>query len=171
MIYKALTIKPEYADLILSGAKRIENRSWGENVRGTILLHRGGKGGAIVAAMEIVDVITPEEALSRYPEQAPYISGPLCWVIGSVTKIKPVPCRGSLSLWKIEMEVIMQSECVFCGNAFQAANDDDSCAACSDAEFKIRTWCEAFNRDYESYKCDGVHDEAVQKKLIEWRDK
>jgi len=69
------------------------------------LLARNGlgviQGGAIIAVMDIVEVITWEEALARYPDQDQYISGPLCWVIGSVRQLpEPIPCPGRLSLWE-----------------------------------------------------------------------
>jgi hypothetical protein len=98
---RALSIRDPHASQILSGEKRIENRSWGERVRGPIALHRCGKGGAIIGVMEITEVIGWEEALARYPDQDAYISGPLCWVIGSVRQLpEPIPCPGRLSLWE-----------------------------------------------------------------------
>lgn len=96
---KALSIREPFASLIADGKKRIENRSWGINVRGYIAVHRCGKDGAIIGVMHISDVVTRDRALKLYPEQAEYISGPLCWVIESFTPCTPVPCVGRLSLW------------------------------------------------------------------------
>lgn len=96
---KALSVREPFASQIASGKKRIENRSWGERVRGDVALHRCGPGGAIIGVMRISDVVTRERALELYPDQAEYIIGPLCWVIESFTAYPPVPCAGRLSLW------------------------------------------------------------------------
>ena len=99
-IIKALSIRDPYATQIAAGKKRIENRSWGSNIRGQIALHRCGKNGELLGVMNISDVISWEDALERYPEQDEFIGGPLCWVIDSFTPCPPVPCKGRLSLWE-----------------------------------------------------------------------
>jgi hypothetical protein len=106
---KCLTIKPKWCDLITSGKKFIENRSWGKNVRGQICIHRGaekGKQGVIIATAYVADVITKEEALKQFPEQAEYITGPLCWVLDNVTPVEPIPCKGKLSLWEFDEKLL-----------------------------------------------------------------
>ena len=98
----ALSVREPYATQIARRKKRIENRTWGEKVRGPVALHRCGKGGAIIGVMEIERVITAKQARIQYPKQAEYISGPLCWVIKSFRKCDPIPCKGKLKLWKCE---------------------------------------------------------------------
>ncbi len=98
-VLKALSIREPFASLIASGAKRVENRSWGEKIRGDVALHRCGKNGAIIGVMHIADVIPWERALAEHPAQDKYISGPLCWIIESFTPCPPVACNGKLSLW------------------------------------------------------------------------
>jgi len=97
---KILTVKHPFAEQIISGEKRIENRSWGENVRGRIGIHCGGENGAIIGTVEVVDVLSVVEALNKYPEQGEYISGPLCWVLENPIAIEPIPCYGRLSFWE-----------------------------------------------------------------------
>lgn len=97
---RALSVRPEYADAIARGEKRIENRSWGRAVRGPIALHRCGRAGAIIGVMEISAVLSADEARQRYPEQVAFISGPLCWVIDSFRPCHPIPCKGRLCLWQ-----------------------------------------------------------------------
>ena len=111
---KAITLKPEHAGAVLRGKKRIENRSWGGNVRGVIAIHRGGPGGGIVATAEVIDVISPEQALRRYPDQRPYICGPLCWILDHVRRVGPFPCRGRLSLWTVPAEI--EAQCASCSS-------------------------------------------------------
>jgi len=101
---KALSIKPENVDLILSGKKRIENRGWGKNVKGHIAIHKSGKNGCVVGIMNIKEVISIEEALKKYPEQKDFISGSLCWIIDNVIIFKnPIYCKGKLSLWEVSI--------------------------------------------------------------------
>jgi len=99
---KALTIKPFWANLIINGVKKIENRSWGKNVRGDILIHQGGKGGGIIGIVNVVDVVDYKTALKMFPEQKEYISGSLCWVLENPRKIKFISCKGKLSLWNFD---------------------------------------------------------------------
>ena len=73
---KALTLKPEFAEAVIYGPKRIENRSWGANVRGDIAIHRGGKNGAILGVVEVIEVLSPEEALQKFPNQRENILWP-----------------------------------------------------------------------------------------------
>lgn len=96
---KALSIKPQYSELIANGSKKLENRSWGANITGNIALHRCGKNGAIIGVMHISEVITVEEARRRFPSQHKHAFGPLCWVIDKFTPIAEIPCKGKLSLW------------------------------------------------------------------------
>ena len=98
---KILTVNPEWANLIVDGIKRIENRSWGKNVRGIIGIHRGGKYGAIIGQVEVVNVLNCEEALKQFPEQEEFISGSLCWILKNAIRFeKPIPHKGKLSLWE-----------------------------------------------------------------------
>lgn len=102
---RALTLRPEYADLVLSREKRVENRSWGANVRGRIAIHQGGPGGGIVAVATVTEVVSPDEALRRYPDQAAHIGGPLCWILTDVRRVGPFPCPGRLSLWLVPPQI------------------------------------------------------------------
>jgi hypothetical protein len=58
--------------------------------RGKIVIHRGGKGGALVAVADVVDVVTPEEALHLRPDQREHICGPWCWLLDNVQKVECV---------------------------------------------------------------------------------
>lgn len=97
---RAITIRPGPAQDLLAGRKRIENRAWGRHVRGEIALHVSQPDGHVRAVIAVLDVVTPEEALRRYPDQRDYISGPLCWVIRLVRLVPPVRARGRLNLWQ-----------------------------------------------------------------------
>lgn len=101
---KALTLLPEFADLVLSGEKRIENRSWGSHqklVGQRIAIHRGGANGAIICTVVVKAIIDVKLARKLFPKQRKHIHGPKCWVLGDMQPVQPVPCRGRLSLWDI----------------------------------------------------------------------
>lgn len=106
---KALTLRPEFADLILSGAKIIENRSWGSHGKlagKRIAIHRGtdhenNRPGAIVCTVVIKAIIDVKLAKRLFPKQRKHIHGPKCWVLGDLIPVQPVECTGRLSLWDI----------------------------------------------------------------------
>lgn len=85
----------------MAGRKRIENRSWITHHRGRIAIHECGPGGrGILGTAKISEIVPSAEALARWPEQAPYIIGPMCWVLTEIVELaKPIACKGSLGLW------------------------------------------------------------------------
>ena len=106
-----LTLTPEPAEAIACGDKIVENRSWGLNTDGSFRkgldgllgIHRGGKDGAIIATAIVDTILTPKEALKRFPKQKRHIFGPQCWILTNVRRIKPIPCKGNQGLWKINL--------------------------------------------------------------------
>ena len=109
---------------ILAGIKRVENRSF-RMQPGWYVLHTGLKTsshesqhallstltnappemslphGSIVGAIEISHALAIEDCAAD-----PWAFGPVVNVIRSVVRLeRPVPHRGALSLWKIDMEV------------------------------------------------------------------
>jgi hypothetical protein len=101
---KALTLKPEFAALIVSGEKIIENRSWGEHGKlagKRIAIHSGGKGGSIVCTVVIKAIIDAKLARKLFPKQKNHICGPKCWILGDRINVQPIPCSGRLSLWDV----------------------------------------------------------------------
>lgn len=107
---KALTLKPEFADLVLTGTKIIENRSWGthKQLHGKrIAIHRGGKGGAIICTVVVKAVIDVKLAKKLFPSQKRHICGPVCWILGDKIDVEPAPVAGKLGLWEIPKGVIL----------------------------------------------------------------
>lgn len=101
---KALTLKAEFADQVLSGEKIIENRSWGTHGQlagKRIAIHRGGQGGAIVCTVIVKAVIPAKTARKLFPKQRKHICGPVCWVLSSKVDVEPAPIRGQLGLWEV----------------------------------------------------------------------
>ena len=91
---KALTLKPEFAEAVIYGPKRIENRSWAQRARRYCDSPRRKKKRAILGVVEVIEVLSPEEALQKFPNQRENIFGPLCWVLDNVRKVHPILCGG-----------------------------------------------------------------------------
>lgn len=125
---KCLTIRQPYAELIASGIKKVEIRSWKTKYRGEIFIHAGVgmdkqylskykdiididnlDSSAIVAKCNIVDCIKiDEEYMTKYNEENKgkgyYISsgciGKYAFVLENVQRIDKIPAKGKLSFWE-----------------------------------------------------------------------
>jgi len=126
---RAVTVSQPFAELIASGEKWVENRTWPTGYRGPVAIH-AGKGlqylnrreleryyaGGVVAVAELVACVRLDRLQAGNPVEfqslrdcgvAPpellqhsYASGPWCWVLQDVQRCEFVPCRGALGLWK-----------------------------------------------------------------------
>jgi len=126
----AITVKQPWTAHILTGAKPVENRTWGTRYRGDILLHAGKAfdsaappclsatsplataTGAIIAVVELYDIVSADEAFLRLPAAAHrFIEGEFCWLLRNIRPLPaPLPCLGSLGLWKPKAIVWQSNE-------------------------------------------------------------
>ena len=115
---KALSIKQPWADLIVSGGKDIENRSWRTPYRGTFAVHAGKsfdiegylwllkqdwtppmsspknhRLGGIVGHATIVDCVTEHES--------PWFFGPYGFVLSDAHPVAFTPCKGQLGWFEV----------------------------------------------------------------------
>ncbi len=107
----------------MSGAKKIENRSWKPPeslINGYVALHAGkcfdyigayiveqrfgiriteatSDQGAIIAVARIEKVVTQSSD--------PWFYGPYGWVLSDVTPIAPIACRGAQRLWSLSADL------------------------------------------------------------------
>ena len=102
-----LSIRAPWAELIVSGRKKIELRTWNTKHRGAILIHRSGKDSGIIGIADLADIIQFESldhfASLRNEHHAPdkfYVKGIYGWMLDNATQIGHVPCKGRLGLWK-----------------------------------------------------------------------
>jgi len=130
---KALTIYQPYAELIAAGAKRVENRRTRTHHRGEIAIHaakwsRTARAwwtdefgidvqdcsfGAIIAVAEIIDCVHIDGIrafIAKNPQfqwlaYHRHVIGPFCWILGGVTPVDPIRCRGRQSLWTVPDDV------------------------------------------------------------------
>lgn len=123
---RALTITPAWAWAIVHAGKRIENRSWTTNYRGSILIHadlrerptdrqdveaiigrplpREIERGAFVARATLVDVVRIDDRwIERSRAQqalGPWAVGPYCWILEDVEPYTwPIKATGRQGLW------------------------------------------------------------------------
>lgn len=116
----ALSIRQPWAWAIITGHKRIENRSWTTHYRGPMLIHAGArlepvdtlipiaktrgfampqpddlKRGGIVGQVDLVDVVTN----SRDPWFDP---GGYGWVLANPRELSFHACKGRLGLFQVD---------------------------------------------------------------------
>lgn len=125
---KALTLCQPYAQLVVRGEKRVENRTWPTKYRGPLVIHAGKSRswleqgdearfaslgdplvyGAALGMAHLIDVLPVEwiggyNCHRVYPWLAgdPHVSGPWCWILADVQRWPvPVPMAGAQGLWQ-----------------------------------------------------------------------
>lgn len=125
---KCITIRQPYAELIASGIKKAEIRSWKTKYRGEVFIHAGASvdkeylpkykevidihnldNSAIIAKCNIVDCVKiDEEYIKKYNEENKgsgyYISdkniGNYAFVLDNIQRIDKIPAKGKLSFWE-----------------------------------------------------------------------
>lgn len=115
---RALTIRQPWADAIVHGEKRIENRTWTTAHTGPILIHAGSAYDPVARL-----IITDWTALNSWPDARGAVIGvaqlnghhhaadaccapwgeptSVHWELSDVRPLpKPVPAKGRLGLWR-----------------------------------------------------------------------
>lgn len=116
---RVLSIRQPWAWAISTGRKKVENRTWSTQYRGTVFIHASLRQdteavedlkrlirmpvpgefavGAIVAVATLIDVVDAERA-KRFGK---WFGGPFGLVFADVRPLKnPVPASGKLGLWR-----------------------------------------------------------------------
>jgi hypothetical protein len=124
---KTLSVKAWWAWALIHGSKRVENRTWRTNYRGSLAIHaslnrRGFKSdreffpelpaiadlefGAVIGTLELLDCI-PLDQLDETSHDAGdrrYAVGPWLWITAEPRAlIRPFPCLGHLSFFNVEL--------------------------------------------------------------------
>lgn len=115
---KAITIRPEWAWLIIHAGKDLENRSWQTKHRGPLLIHASSQPaknaaeirkwaaahlgieipreipmGGIVGVVDVVEMVTE-------PVQSPWWIGPLAWRLENPQPLPFRAMKGRLQLFE-----------------------------------------------------------------------
>ncbi len=106
---KALSIKQPWANMIASGVKTIETRTWCTDYRGSLLIvssktPRIEPAGYAIAVAKLVDCRTMTK---RDEEEAccDWYPGAYSWVLINTKKIKPFPVRGRLGIYDVDFVI------------------------------------------------------------------
>jgi hypothetical protein len=133
---KALTICQPYAQYIVEGSKRVENRTWPTRYRGPLAIHAGKNRewitdpevtlkyphmpfGAVVATCNLVECIQARRIeMGEFDKRYPWLKGhlhtfgPWCWVLDEVKPIGvPVPFKGAQGLWEFPVDSPKEPPC------------------------------------------------------------
>jgi hypothetical protein len=125
---RVLTVKQPWAWAIVSGLKRVENRSWATPYRGTIYIHASRQldtsgmawfakhkiklpkdlpTGFVVGECEIVDVVAGKEG-QRFGK---WFFGPKGWVVKNPRRLaRPIKMKGQLGLPRASRTLIRKVE-------------------------------------------------------------
>lgn len=106
---KALSVKQPWANMIASGHKTIETRTWMTSYRGQVLIvsskqPRIEPAGCAVAVATLADC----RSMTRRDERAAccrVYPNAKAWVLEEIRRVQPVPVRGALGLFDCSLEV------------------------------------------------------------------
>lgn len=129
---KALTIHQPYAEMIMTGEKLVENRTWYTGHRAPLLIHAGrsyqwldGRDpagfvfGAIVGIARVVDCVRFSREGHKtiggkdhhgFLSTHDHAHGPYCWILKDAKRINPIPYRGQQGLFDVPHDVLMKSK-------------------------------------------------------------
>ena len=128
---KAITIHGPWAWAIVSGFKKVENRSWLTNHRGRLAICAGKspnsdipalqafktlginppdrfERGMIVGTVDLVAILTLEDYLKRYgtdDRNRTFALGPFCWVLENPVPCIPLRCPGNFQIWNVQSQL------------------------------------------------------------------
>lgn len=107
---KALTIKPNWMQLFMAAEKTVEWRSWKTAYRGDIILCSSAKripgcisGHALmIAHLSNIVPFTRDYLAAACMDFMPDPPG-YAWIFDQIDFIKPVPVKGQLGLWNLDI--------------------------------------------------------------------
>lgn len=108
-VYKAISLKQPWANLVASGKKSIETRKWSTNYRGDLIICSSQKpkinpAGYALCIVELYDVkpmtVKDEKkaCIALYPKAH-------SWFLRNLRLIKPIiPVKGQLGIFELKMK-------------------------------------------------------------------
>ena len=108
MIYKAISLKQPWANLVANGKKTIETRKWMTKYRGDLVICSSKNpniypAGYALCTVELYDI----KPMTDSHEKAACIKvypGAYSWFLRNLRPINPpVPVKGSLGIFKIDL--------------------------------------------------------------------
>lgn len=112
MLYKALSVKQPWANLIARGTKTIETRRWRTDYRGPLLIVSSKTpavppAGHALAIADLVDcrLMTVADEMAAACE---IYDGAYAWVLANVRPIRPFAVKGQLRIYDVECEAHLE---------------------------------------------------------------
>jgi len=106
---KALSVKQPWANMIASGEKTIETRTWMTAYRGQVLIVSSKQPRIEPAGCAVAVVtLTTCRPMTRRDERAAccrVYPDAKAWVLEGIRSVEPIPVRGSLGLFDCPLEV------------------------------------------------------------------
>lgn len=106
---KALAVKQPWANMLASGEKTIETRSWATEWRGDVLIVSSRTpnvppAGYALAVAELVDChrMTEKDEIEACCEVYP---NAVAWIFRNIRRIKPFPVKGALRLFEVNVSL------------------------------------------------------------------
>jgi ASCH domain len=104
-LYKALSLKQPWANMIASGEKTIETRKWPTDYRGTLLIVSSKSpdirpAGCAVALATLVDC-RPMTHADQNAAQCQLYRGAYAWVLRDIRRLRPFAVRGQLGIYDV----------------------------------------------------------------------
>ena len=110
VIYKALSLKQPWANMICSGEKTIETRTWNTHYRGDLVIcsSQSPKVEPYGCALCIVELYGTEPMTKAHEKGAccDVYDRAWAWHLRSIRPLKkPVPVKGKLGIFDLELEI------------------------------------------------------------------
>ena len=110
MIYKAISLKQPWANLIASGKKTIETRTWATKYRGELVICSSQNPkieptGCAICIVELYDVkpMTKADEKDACIKLFPKAKG---WFLKNVRPINPpIPVKGQLNIFNLDLDL------------------------------------------------------------------
>lgn len=107
---KALSVKQPFANMICSGEKTVEQRTWQTSHRGDLIIVSSQKpainpAGQTICIVDLVDCVKFTQG-HVYDAKCEYIDGAFAWLLADIRPVRNVGISGSLGLYEVHDSVI-----------------------------------------------------------------
>jgi hypothetical protein len=106
---KALSVKQPWANLIASGKKTLETRTWSTLHRGELLIVSSkhpalAPAGCAVAIVDLADC-RPMAVSDETAACCKLYDGAFVWIFRNIRRVNPVPIQGKLGIFDVDVDV------------------------------------------------------------------
>ena len=108
---KAISLRQLWANLVASGQKTIETRTWGTEYRGPLLIVSSKSPDIPPAgyALAVVDLLDCRQ-MTKHDETAACCSiypNAIAWVLGNVRRLRVFPVKGQRRIFEIDVPQLL----------------------------------------------------------------